>query len=518
MRPTKPKTVLSPLLAAAFGLCLLSNSALAQRPKGAEEEKAHQAIAKAWQIFRGHTDAVRSVAFSPNSKLLASASDDKTVKLWDVGTGTERTTLRGHTDCVQSVTLSPDGKVVASASIDKTVRLWDAVGGKQLATLQHAEPVCSVAFSPDGKSLATGDEDGMVRLWDVAGRKERLILKAHAGQVWVVAFSPDGATLASGGDDFKVKLWDMPDGKERATLQGHFCFIRALSFSPDGKSLASASENSKVMLWETATGKRMPSIRGFGRAGHAVGFSPDGRSVATVGHENAILWELATGKQRAIIEEHANGVNSMAFSPDGKALALLNRHNNVFALWRVPISQNDELARSNHLTPEDLDGLWTTLADEDASKAYQAIGALVAAPEQAVSVAKKHLRPASIPNPEVVNRWIADLDSNTFAVRQKANSELAKMGEQAGPSLRQGLAGKPSPEVRQRLERLLSDIERPSTESIRDLRAFEALELIGNTEAKNLLEALAGGTEGFRLTKEAKSTLARLNKRVATDK
>jgi HEAT repeat protein len=169
------------------------------------------------------------------------------------------------------------------------------------------------------------------------------------------------------------------------------------------------------------------------------------------------------------------------------------------------------------LVSEDLDSLWTTLAGEDAVKAYQAMGKLVAAPDQAVPLAKKRLRPTSKSNTDIA-RWITDLDNDDFAIREKSSGALERMGEQAEAALRKELAGKPSPEVRQRIERLLSKIEQPSSELLGDLRAVEVLEQIGNSEAKKVLETLAGGDEGFRLTKEAKASLERLNKRVAADK
>src|SRR5262249_21455521 len=155
-----------------------------------------------------------------------------------------------------------------------------------------------------------------------------------------------------------------------------------------------------------------------------------------------------------------------------------------------------------------------TLADEDATRAYQTIGALVGSPVQAVPLVKERLQPVSKPKIRAVTCWIAELDSDQFAVRQNARAELEKLGEQAEAALRTKLAEKPSLEVRQQIEQLLTKIEH-SSESLRALRAVEVLERIGNPEAKTVLETLATGTEGARLTKAAKESLARLN-RLAT--
>ncbi|MCX7611000.1 MAG: serine/threonine protein kinase [Ignavibacterium sp.] len=156
----------------------------------------------------GHTSVINSVAFSPNGKILASGSGDKTIKLWDVQTGNLIRTLEGHNRWVTSVTFSPDGKILASGSVDKTIKLWDVETGELIRTLEgHNVDVWSVSFSPDGKILASGSMDNTIKLWNVETGENIKTFDEHYSSVFSVAFSPDGKYLASGGLDGAIILY-----------------------------------------------------------------------------------------------------------------------------------------------------------------------------------------------------------------------------------------------------------------------------------------------------------------------
>lgn len=221
------------------------------------------------RVLRGHKYSVRSVAFNPQGSSLATASNDGTARLWDSSLGLCQRILQDHQHSersmafgsdgsvsVRSVAFGPDGSVLATASSDRTVRLWDVSAGTCQRILQgHHDVVLCVAFNPDGSSLATGSSDRTVRIWDIHTGACQRILDGHQDQVNAVAFSPKGTFLATASNDQTARIWDAPSGQLLLTLRGHTAGVRSVAFHPSGTRLVTASADGTIRIWSTSAGE-----------------------------------------------------------------------------------------------------------------------------------------------------------------------------------------------------------------------------------------------------------------------
>jgi len=274
-------------------------------------------------VLRGHRDGVRGVTWSPDGRRLATASNDRTVRIWDAGNGSELTVLHGHNDWVQAVVWSPDGRRLATASNDRTVRIWDAGNGSELTILRkHTDQVWDVAWSPDGKRLATASNDRTVRIWDADNSSELAVLRGHADWVRGLAWSPDGKRLATASSDRTVRIWDADNSSELTVLYGHDDEVWDVAWSPDGQWLATASRDRTARIWNADNGSEVVMLRGHNGCTEGVAWSPDGRRLATAsGDWTARIWDTRGNSELTALYGHNGRVQSVAWSPDGQRLA-----------------------------------------------------------------------------------------------------------------------------------------------------------------------------------------------------
>jgi len=518
----------------------------------------------------GHQATVTAVAAADRDTLMTVAGDDS-LRHWDLRTGQEKRHVPLPAGSANAL-FSPDGRLLAVGAPGNKLALWDPLAGKELHALKLGDLRFrqmpggggGLAFSMNSKTLAVRDYDGTLRLFETATGKESgqfnvRLGPANRGDVVVVngisppiGFSADGATIALAGkaidpkadpnrSDFSrnnnvIRLWHVPTGKLVREFGTHKVDILAMAFSPDGRSIAAATSDNAVTLWETLTGKercrfevKEQAILGkmFGLLGGrsvsnrafnlcSLAFSADGQTLTAGGKDRTIhLWDVPTGKKLGQFTGHQGGIQRLAFLPD--ELSLVSASVDSTALvWDASSMLQREASPGMLLEDKQLESLWSELAGDNGTVAFQAVRTLGASPEQAVPWLQARLKPVPAPDPQQIDRLIKELDSEQFQTRQKAEQDIEKLAELAESALKKVLQGKPTLEMQQRVEKLLERLVSqltPPAELVQQCRAVESLERIGNSEARQLLEKLAKGADGHRLTREAQGALQRLAER-----
>lgn len=532
------------------------------------------ATAKETPVDQGHRHRIDSIAFGPQGKVLTGAADGA-LYLWDAATGSrtrhferkipmmdEERPRRGGPERVDLFKVrgafAPDGKTIAGLWWGEKLHIWDTTNGKLVHELGWQQGHTSFSYSPDGRSIALAGVDGSVSLWHAEAGREAKILAGKrkvdpmeppgdpefdqfGRGAYSTSFSPDGRTLICSGMEMEplgltvnIRHWEVASGQERKQLNSRMTFndggaisfdaitaaldsfVARFVFAADGATVLEAGF-ANVKLRNVRTGAEIRSFGGKQVAGNTVLFSPDGKMLVAGKHDGAIrVWDLATGSVLIDFPAHPAHVTALAFSADGKWLASGARDSSLL-IWNWEHIRNQALAQQPATPDAKAEALWNDLADKDAAKAYSAIKALVQTPAQSVPLLKAKLKPIPQVDPKHIKKLLDDLDHPQYPIRQKADEALERLGDLAAPAIKGRRASGPSVETARRLEALQKKLDAQvlPQDVLQALRAIETLELIGSPDARNVLDGLAKGAAGHRITEDARDSVRRLTPKKA---
>jgi hypothetical protein len=449
---------------------------------------------------------VTCLALSPDGALVVTAGRGTgTAHLWDVRTGRARHSFRLPTRDVLCVAFAPDGRTLAlgggpAAGGASPVQLADVRTGKPLRSFAaHQGGVFALAFAPDGKALASAGGDPSAWLWDPATGRRLREYRGDNRHNRAVAFSGDGRLLATGGDAAELTLWEAASGELLRDCLGRRGDVRFAAFLPGGQKVVWVEQGAVVRVNEVATAAEAERYARPGAAYTAFALSPDGLALATGGTDGVVrLWDLTTTSEQLLeLRGHEGTVSALAFAADGKTLAS-GGHDATVLVWDLAA-----LPRARR------ELYWAHLAGDVPAHARRAARALRASPAQSVPFLRERLAGLARAA-EGVERLLAELDDDSFAVRERASRELARRGTLVRASLERVLAGKPPLEVHRRVRRLLARLSPEVCEERAGLRAVRVLEEIGTPAAREALAALARGEADGLLRREARAALKRL--------
>jgi WD40 repeat protein len=276
----------------------------------------------------GHEGPVKAVVVTPDGSQVISASQDKTVKVWELASGRTVYTLQGHNDDVNVITVTLNGRYAISGSRDKTLKVWDLSCGRVLHTLAgHKGAVTAVAATADGRYVISGSEDKKLRVWELASGRAVRALRCHGGWVGAVAMTPDGRhALSAGWFDNTLKVWDLSRGRLARTLPGHEGGVSAMAVTPDGRYVISAGRfDESLTVWELVTGRMVRRLQGHEGGMEAIMVTPDGRHVMSYSNPGTLrVWEVASGRTLYMLRRRGLPLGVPAVTPDGQT-AIIGR-------------------------------------------------------------------------------------------------------------------------------------------------------------------------------------------------
>lgn len=471
--------------------------------------------------FENYPQAYLTLAFSHDGRYVAAgnfagpAGGDAKVIVWEAGTGKRLCQLVEPYN-VHQLVFSPDSESLVIGAHER-VRLVEPATGKVLREFPK-ETRAGVALDPTGKLLLTAGDKS---IWDLSAGKRKFqwtddLLYPGREAAW----SPDGKTLATACVDHtrdttkpildSIVFWDPRNGARLRSFRPRRDTIRRLLFTPDGEHLLVSAHPATLEIWQVSTGllrhemsipwDSREELTVFAVAGH-------GQLLAVQTKDESIqVWEVATGKRAHTLQGSYTRAKSLAFGHDGRTL--ISGHADGSALvW-------DLLAAKGASVAADGDKTWQDLAT-DPKTAYPLLWALASGPKPALELLRKHLKPAPPVDMRAIKEWIADLGDATFRKRENASARLQKLGIVTVPALRQELKKPLVLETQRRIEKILSvvDAKSPPADLLRELRAVQLLELIGDAPARQLLADLATGNPHHPTTSAASSAQSRLKNR-----
>jgi WD40 repeat protein len=286
------------------------------------------------RIFTGHEGGIKSVAVMPDGRHAISASQDHTLRVWDLDTGQELRILAGHAGTVNGVAVSPDGRQALSASDDRTLRLWDVDAGQEVRVLPgHGGRVHGVAFMPDGRRAVSASGDQTLRMWDLETGRELCRLRGHRHTVTAVAITPDGRFGISASQDLTLRLWDLETGKELRRLVGQEGGVGSVAVTPDGRHALSSFDHRTIWLWDLDTGEQLRILTSHDAVVNGVAATPDGRQALSASEDRTLrLWDLENLRELRVFTGHEGSVRSVALTLDGRR-ALSASDDKTLRLW-----------------------------------------------------------------------------------------------------------------------------------------------------------------------------------------
>ncbi|UYI11560.1 MULTISPECIES: SIR2 family protein [Myxococcus] len=305
------------------------------------------------RTLKGHDGPVNGCTVTP-SGWVVSASDDKTLRVWELETGKELARMEGHEGWVRSCAVIPDGRVV-SASDDKTLRVWELETGKELARMEgHKGPVWGCSVTPDGR-LVSASFDEMLRVWELKTGIKLAQLVGHKGAVNGCAVTVDGRVVSASSDG-TLRVWELETGKELARMEGHEGPVNGCAVTVDGR-VVSASSDGTLRVWELETGKELARMEGHEEPVNGCAVAADGWVLSASNDKTLRVWELDTGREVAQLEGHEGPVKSCAVTEDGWVVSASD--DKTLRVWELETARQSA-RRQDHKGP-----VWGCTATSD---------------------------------------------------------------------------------------------------------------------------------------------------------